>query len=139
MSGTKDKDASGKPPATVEDIMSTADMKPILLEAKRGGEVSCVVGLSREKDGVILLDKRTPPKQLRDQLKKQAQEIGLELEASSLRYGTARVDAKEDPKVLSIAINKQGAGVLEQKLRERLKSAGFKEVEITIGAVEFKG
>jgi hypothetical protein len=122
-----------KPPPTVDDIMSTAEMKPILTRAKRGGEVSCVVGLTKDKDGVILLDRRIAPKQLRDQLKKQAEKIGLELADSSLRYGTATVDSEEDPKMLMLSINKQGAGVLEQKLRERVKSAGFKDVELTVG------
>jgi methylmalonyl-CoA mutase cobalamin-binding subunit len=35
--------------------------------------------------------------------------------------------------MLMLSINKQGAGVLEQKLRERVKSAGFKDVELTVG------
>ncbi len=126
-------DEEDKPPPSVDDIMSPAEMKPILSQARRGGEVSCVVGLTKDKDGVILLDRRMAPKQLRDQLKKQADKIGLELLDSSLRYGTATVDAVEDPKMLMLSINKPGAGVLEQKLRERVKSAGFKDVELSVG------
>lgn len=132
MSG-KNGEQTGEPPS-VDDIMSAAEMKPILALAKRGDEVSCVVGLTKKKDGVMLLDKRLPPKQLRDQLRKQADKIGLELEDSSLRFGKATVDSTDDPKLLMLAINKQGAGVLEQKLRERLKPAGFKDVEITVDA-----
>ena len=44
--------------ASPDDIMTPADMKPMLAMSKRGDPASCAIALTKDKDGVILLDKR---------------------------------------------------------------------------------
>lgn len=121
-------------PSTADDIMSPAEMKPVLAKAKRGDPVSCAVGLTKEKDGLILLDKRLSPKKLLAELKKHAAEISLEIQQTSLRFGTAEVDVDEDPKLIKFMVNKEAPGALRAKLLESVRRAGFSKVEISVGA-----
>jgi len=52
----------GKEAATSpNDLMTPADMRPILAQAKRGNPASCAIALTRNKDGVILLDLDNDP------------------------------------------------------------------------------
>jgi hypothetical protein len=115
-----------------DDIMSPADMKPILALARHGDPVSCVIALTKEKHGVILLDKRKKPKQLMAALKKQAASAGLELEMPSLRFGRATVDREQDAGLLTFVVNKDAAGAMRPKLLERLKKVGFSKIEIVV-------
>jgi hypothetical protein len=115
-----------------DDIMSPADMKPILAHARHAGPVSCVIALTKEKDGVILLDKRKKPKQLLAELKKQAASAGLDLEMPSLRFGRATVDTEQDAGLLTFVVNKDTSGAMRPRLLERVKKVGFSKVEIIV-------
>jgi hypothetical protein len=115
-----------------DDIMSPADMKPILAHARHAGPVSCVIALTKEKDGVILLDKRKKPKQLMAELKKQAASAGLDLEMPSLRFGRATVDTEQDGGLLTFVVNKDTSGAMRPRLLERVKKVGFSKVEIIV-------
>jgi hypothetical protein len=125
-----------KKPASADDIMSPADMKPILAKARRGNPISCVIGMTKDKAGLILLDRKRRPKKLMAELKKQAADLGLEIEATSLRFGTASVDAEDDPKLIMFAVNKEPPGALRLKLIDQVKRAGFADLDITIGGGE---
>ena len=118
-----------KPDPTPEDIMSPAEMKPILARAKRGDAASAVIGLTTDKQGVILLDKKVKPKQLVALLRKQAEAAGLEIDRSSLRFGTASVDTEVNAALVSFTLNKEAPGVYELKMLAILKKAGFAKVE----------
>lgn len=120
--------------ASPDDVMSAAEMKPILAVAKRGAAASCAIGLTKDKDGVILLDKRKKPKQVLAALKKDAADAGLELEMTSLRFGRAQVDTEQDASLVTFVVNKEASGAMRPKLLERLKKAGFSKVEIVIDA-----
>lgn len=120
--------------ASPEDIMSVADMKMILATAKHGALPACVIGLTKDKDGVVMLDKKKKPKQLVALLKKSAAEAGLELEMPSLRFGRASVDADEGAGLLTFTVNKEAPGALRPKILMLVKKAGFNAVEITIDA-----
>ena len=115
-----------------DDIMSPADMKPILAHAKHAGPVSCVIALTQDKDGVILLDKRKKPKQLLAELKKQAAGAGLDLEKPTLRFGRARVDTEQEAGLLTFVVNKETNSAMRLKLLERVKKVGFSKVEIIV-------
>jgi hypothetical protein len=117
---------------SADDIMSPADMKPILAHARHAGPVSCVIALTKEKDGVILLDKRKKPKQLLAELKKQAAAAGLDLEMPSLRFGRATVDTEQDAALLTFVVNKDASGAMRPRLLERVKKVGFSKVEIIV-------
>jgi hypothetical protein len=114
-----------------DDIMSSAEMKPLLIKSKHE-PVSCVIGLTKEKDGIVFLDKKKKPKQLLAELKKQATKIKLELEAPSLRYGHALVDTEQDAGLVKFVVNKDASGALRPKLLEQLKKAGFAKLEISV-------
>jgi hypothetical protein len=125
----------GKTEASPDDIMSPSDMKPFLARARRGQPASCVICLTRKKDGVILLDKRRKPKQLAGELKKQAASIGLVLDMSSMRFGKASVDTDKDSGLVTFTVNKNTSGAMRPKLLARVKRAGFSKVGITEGTV----
>ncbi len=128
MADKKDAPSEGSP----DDIMSPADLKPILARAKRGKEASCVICLTKKKEGVILLDKRRKPKQLVGELKKQAAAAGLKLEMASIRWGKASVDLEEDPGTVNFKVNKQASASTRPKLLGLIKQAGFQKIEIGV-------
>jgi len=127
-----------KPPASPDDIMSPAEMKPILAIAKRGDPVSAVIGLTKDKDGVILLDKKVKPKALLAMLRKQAEQAGLEVDRTSLRFGTAAID--DDGKLVTFTLNKEAPGAYEMKMVVPLRKAGYSKVAFTVdGNLENEG
>jgi len=107
-------------------------MKPMLAMSKRGDPASCAIALTKDKDGVILLDKRKKPKKLLAELKKTAAGIGLELETTTLRFGRAVVDPDTDAKLLSLTVNKEAPGAMRPRLLEQIKKAGFSKLEIVV-------
>jgi hypothetical protein len=116
-----------------DEIMSPAEMKPLLAKSKQE-PVSCVIGLTKNKDGVVLLDKKMKPKQLLAELKKKAAKIKLELDAPSLRFGRAHVDTEQDSGLVQFVVNKDAGGAMRPKLLEHLKKAGFGKLEIAVDA-----
>lgn len=123
-----DKKGKGSP----ADIMSPAEMKPILALAKKGAPVSCAIALTEEKEGVILLDKKRKPKKVFAELKKQAASAGLRLETTSIRYGRASIDTDQEAGLVTMTVNKEAPGALRPKLLESLKKAGFGKLEIIV-------
>lgn len=130
----KDKGGKDAKQSGPDDIMDPKEMKPILAESKRGRPAACAIALTKDKDGVILLDKRKKPKKLLAELKKQAGDLGLELETTTLRFGRAVVDADTDPKLLSLTVNKEAPGAMRPRLLEQIKKAGFSKLEIVVDA-----
>jgi hypothetical protein len=124
MAAGKDEEDAASP----DDIMSPSEMKPILSKAKRGGTVFFVVGMTSDKEGLVLLDRRRAPKALVTALRKQATELGLEVNLTSLRFGTATVDPKVDAKLVTLAVNKDAGGALRQALLDQFKRAGFSKI-----------
>ena len=113
-----------------EPIMSRDEMKPLLLLSKRE-PVSCAVGLTRDKQGTLLLHRKTKPRKLMAELKRQATAAGLDLDAASLRFGRANVDAG-DAGTVRFAINKAAPAALRMKLVEQLRPAGFQKCELVV-------
>jgi hypothetical protein len=113
-------------------IMAPAEMKPILALSKRGTPISCAIALTKEKEGVILLHRKLKPKKLLAELKKEAADAGLALDATTLRFGRAEVDVDVDPGLLTLIVNKDAPGAMRPKLLEQVRKAGYKAVEITI-------
>jgi hypothetical protein len=125
-------DKKGGKQAGPDDIMTHAEIKAVLAFAKRGDPASCAIALTKDKDGVLLLDKKRKPKAVLNELKKKAGAAGLELETTSFRFGRAVVDTENDPGLLSLVINKDSPGVMRPKLLERVKKAGFMKLELTV-------
>ncbi|HLY57264.1 MAG TPA: OmpA family protein [Stellaceae bacterium] len=114
-----------------DDVMSAAELRPILALAKRGNPVACAIGLTKTKEGVILVDKRLKPKKVRDLLKKQAADVGLQLDNTSVRFGRALVDADSGSgSTLIISVNKEAPPALRLNLKNHVKKDGFMGLEI---------
>ena len=112
-----------------EAIMSAAEMKPLLLLAKRL-PVGCALALTKDKEGILLLDKKVSGRKLGMLLKAAAAEAKLDLDMGSLRFGQATVG--EDDGTVHFAVNKEAPSALRPKLVLHLKKAGFSKCEITV-------
>ena len=114
--GPKDEDSEGggglMPPAELRAALKKADT--------RGKPSSCVVGLTRDKQAVILVDHLPKPRKLLAQVKGQGQAGGLDLDVPSLRFGRVSVSGRQ----VDITVNKAVAPALELKLRPVMRGAG---------------
>lgn len=114
-------------------LMSPAEMKPLLLLSKRE-PVFCAVALSKDKQGLILLDKRTKARKLAAVLKSTAAEKKIDLDLATVRFGTASVDTEKDASLVAFKVNKEPSAALRPKLLEQLKRAGFTKCNIAVDA-----
>ena len=112
-------------------MMSPAELKPMLLLSKRQ-PVNCAIGMTKDKHGVILLDKRMKPRKVAALMKTQAKSKNIDLDMPSLRFGKAEVDTDRDSSLVTFTVNKDVPGALRPKLLEHLKKAGFNKCEITV-------
>ena len=115
-----------------KELMSAAELKPLLMQSKRK-PVSCVIGMTKDKQGVLLLDKKVKPRKLLAEAKARARTAGLELDLVSLRFGRASVDAA-DSGTVQFTVNKDAPGALRPKLIEKLRPAGFRKCDISVDA-----
>jgi len=124
-------DKKGGPATDV--IMSPAEMKPLLMLSKRE-PVNAVIGMTKDHDGIILLNKRIKPKKLLAQLKSDARKAKLELDITSLRFGKAEVDTEVDSGLVLFTVNKDPPGALRMKLLELVKRVPLAKVQIDVDA-----
>jgi len=117
--------------AESEPLMSPGELKPLLVLAKRQ-PVNCAIGLSKDKMGLILLDKKAKPRKMLALLKKKAKAAGIEVDMASCRFGVAEVDKDEDSRLVQFVVNKEAPGAMRVKLLEQIKKAGMGKVEIRV-------
>jgi len=125
--------ADKKGGVATDTIMSPAEMKPLLMLSKHQ-PVSAVVGMTKDKDGVILLSRRLKPKKLLVQLKADARKAKVDLDLTSLRFGKAEVDTDKDSGLVMFTVNKDAPGALRLKLLELIKRVPLAKVEIDVDA-----
>ncbi len=125
--------ADKKGGVATDDIMSPAEMKPLLMLSKHH-PISAVVGMTKDKDGVILLSRRLKPKKLLAQLKADARKAKVDLDLTSLRFGKAEVDTDRDSGLVMFTVNKDTPGALRMKLLELVKRVPLAKVEIDVDA-----
>jgi len=130
--------ADKKGGATTDTIMSPTEMKPLLMLSKHQ-PVSAVVGMTRDKEGVILLSRRLKPKKLLVQLKADARKAKVDLDITSLRFGKAEVDTDKDSGLVMFTVNKDAPGALRMKLLELIKRVPLGKVEIDVDAMGAPG
>ena len=116
-----------------EPLMSPQLMKSLLMLSKKE-PVSCAIGLSKDKTGLILLDKKAKPQKLVALLKKKASASSIEVDTGSIRFGHAMVDTDEDSQLVQFVVNKDASGATRPKVLELLKKAGFGKCEIRVDA-----
>ena len=119
-------------PAT-DNIMSPAEMKPLLMLSKRE-PVNAVIGMTKDHEGIILLSKRIKPKKLLAQLKTDARKSKIELDLTSLRFGKAEVDTDKESGLVMFTVNTDAPGALRTKLLELVKRVPYAKVEIDVDA-----
>jgi len=114
-----------------DSIMSPAEMKPLLLISKRE-PIYAAIGMTKDHEGVILLNRRIKPRKLLGMLKLDAHKADLELDHTSLRFGTAEVDTHDDSGLVKFTVNKAPPGPLRMKLLEVIKRVPMARVEIDV-------
>ena len=107
-----DADGGLMPPAELRAALKKADT--------RGKPSSCVVGLTRDKRAVILVDHLPKPRKLLAQVKAQGQAGSLDLDVPSLRFGRVSVSGRQ----VDVTVNKAVAPAVELKLRPVMRGAG---------------
>ncbi len=111
--------------------MPAAELRALLKKAKRR-PMSCVIALTKDKQGVILLDRRRKPRKLMGELRSQAKAAGLELDTASIRFGRASVDGASDSAQVNIAVNKPVPGAMRLALLPQLRAAGMQRCTINV-------
>lgn len=111
-----------------ELILEKSELK-VLLQQARVRPLPVAVGMtaSEPKSGVMLLAKKSSPKQLLGQLRKDAEQAGLGLDKSSLRFGRAEVPEDSGGTVV-LTVNKMGSQTLAKALVQVVKKAGYRQV-----------
>ncbi len=121
-----------KAPTPASDAIMTPDkMKPLLALSKHE-PVQAAIGLTADGEALILLDKRAKPKKVLAMLRADAAKAKLPLNASSLRFGRAEVDADYDSAMVRFFINKDAPGNMRLKLVEVVKRVPYQKVEINV-------
>lgn len=110
-----------------KDLMSAAEMKPLLVQSKRK-PVSCAVGMTKDKQGVLLLDRKVKPRKLMAELKSRAKGEGVDVDMVSVRFGRVVVDDG----TAMFTVNKPAPAALRVRLVEKLRPAGVRKVEIGV-------
>jgi len=115
-----------------KDLMSASELKPLLVQSKRK-PVSCAIGMTKDKQGVLLLDRRMKPRKLMAAMKAKAKSAGLELDQVSVRFGRVSVDPGDSATAV-FTVNKEAPAALRMKLQAKLRPAGFRKCDITVDA-----
>jgi len=99
--------------------MPPADLRAAL---KRSGRkpASCVVGLTKERQAVILLHRLKRPRKLLGE----AKAAGLVLDLASLRFGRVSVSGGSDSAQAGFTVNKPVPPAVQQAMRAPMRAAG---------------
>ncbi len=112
-------------------IMSPAEVKQLLHLARRQA-VNCAIAMDKAKQGHILMHRRTKPKKLLAELRRQAKAAGIEVDPTSLRFGRASVDGASDSGMVTFTVNKPAPGPMRRALLEQVRPAGLQRCEIIV-------
>ncbi len=117
-------------------LMGKAELKP-LLKLSRHRLVSCVVVLTKGRQGVVLLDKKVKPRKLAATLKAKAKAAGLELDPSTIRFGRASVDGSSDSARVVFKVHRDAPAAVGRAMLPLLRPVGFQRCEfVTDAALE---
>ena len=114
------------------DVMDVSELKQLLHLSKRQ-QINCAIGLTRDKQGVVLLHRRTKPRKLLAELLRQ-QGTGLQLDRATLRFGHANVAGGSDSTTVHFTVNKASPDTLRVKMLEKLRPAGYQHCDINVDA-----
>lgn len=112
-------------------LMPPAELK-LLLHLARRQALSCTIAMTKDKQGLILLHRRTKPRKLAAELRQKAKSAGLELDPTSVRFGRATVDGGSDSAMVTFTVNKPAPGPMRRALLEQVRPASFQRCEIVV-------
>ncbi len=112
-------------------LMTAAELKPLLHLAKRR-PVNCAIAMDKNKQGIILLHRRTKAKKLLAELKRQAKAAGIELDTTSPRFGRVSVDGASDAGMATFTVNKSTPGPMRRAMLEQVRPAGLQRCEVVV-------
>ncbi len=115
--------ADGKDGGEGGGLMTPADLRAAL---KRSGRkpASCVIGLTKDRQAVILLHRLKRPRKLLGEAKAQAKAAGLVLDLATLRFGRVSVSGGSDSAQAGFVVNKPGPPAVQQAMRAPMRAAG---------------
>ncbi len=114
-----------KEPVSPDVLMDIGLCKPLLMKSKKE-PVFCAIGITEDKQGVLLVAKKGSPKALAARMKKEAPPLGLKVEIALIRCGTAVIDPDVDSTLVRMTLSKSPPGAVEKAARARLKLVGLK-------------
>ncbi len=137
MAAKKDDDddkkkKKGADVSVADKIMASGVIRATMAKAKRGDPVNCAIAVTKDKEGVILVDKKRKGKKLFSELKGQAKEAGAEL--MIVRFGKAVIDPETDAALVTFVVNKDAGGAMRKPILDRLKECGYSKVEFIVDA-----
>jgi hypothetical protein len=103
-----------------------AELKKLLIRSKRE-PVHCAVGIGKDQQALIMLDKIKPPRAISKEIEKKFGDV------KTPRWGSAFVDVDEDPKLVILTLNKPISG-FARRLKKTLRGTGFSKVEVRLKA-----
>ena len=112
MTAAKDEDGP-------RGLMALTELHASLKRAE-DKPASCVIGLTKSRQAVILLDRLKKPRKLLGEAKAQAKAEGLDLDLSSLRFGRVSVSGKE----AGFTVNKAVPPAAQQAMKAPMRAAG---------------
>jgi len=104
-------------------LMPAADLRAALKQSGRK-PASCVVGLTKDRQAVILLHRLKRPRKLLGEAKAQAKAAGLVLDLASLRFGRVSVSGGSDSAQAGFVVNKPVPPAVQQAMRAPMRAAG---------------
>lgn len=131
MAAKAAKDDKKKPAAEVDpdDFMSKTDLKAALAVAEGGTPVPCALGMTRDKrHGLVMLAKRGRGKALAGDMEDTAEELDVELDTGSIRYGRASIDPHAN--LVTFTVHKEAPGAMWTPIQKRMMKAGYGRINI---------
>ncbi len=104
------------------DSQSPAELKAMLKRA-RDNPINCAVGMSADAEALLLLAHNRPAKTLAARMKKENDG------AKYVLWGTAKVDAENNPRTVVFTLNKSPTGIA-RALKKTLVGTGYNKAEL---------
>ena len=111
--------------------MTPEELRPLLKIARRR-PVTCAVATTKDRQGVVLLDKKLKPRKLAAVLKQKARAGGVELDPATIRFGRTSVDGASDAAKVTFTVHKAAPGAMKMALLPNLRPAGFQRCEFVV-------
>ena len=125
--------ATGGRSEEVAALMEPAELRAALRLAREQPRF-CAVALTKERQAVVLLDKRVKPRKLATKLKADARAARIELDPSTIRFGRAAVDGASDNGRVVFTVQKDAPASMQRAMLPVLRPVGYQRCEFVTDA-----